>query len=125
MTALEEALEAGRAAQGKNPKWEPVGVDYPGWLTARVRRVGEDEVEGIFYAQGAYQFRKLGKDSEGKVKSYDVRERELKRVVKAMIGPDAPHRGALIQECFEARQAARNGEPEKPKKRRRRARRKK
>jgi hypothetical protein len=121
VTAIEEALERGREVRTKNPKWEPVGVTYPGWLTAQVKDLRNGEVEGVFYAQGKWQFTRLGRDKEGNVKSYDVRDRELKKVVKAMLEPPKEVRDSLIEECAEIRRekaaAGGNGD-DKPKRKR-------
>lgn len=122
MSAIDAAVERGKAAQGRKPKWEPVGVEYPGWLTALVERVDSGEVEGVFYAQGNWQFRRLGKDKDGKVKSYTVREKELKKIVKAMIGQGATDdewRAELLEECAKIRGEKASGAGTKRRRRRR------
>ena len=128
MTRIEEAISRGEKAQSKNPKWVPLGVHYPGWLTVQVRRIDSDEVEGVYFAQGKWQFHKLGRDKEGNVRSYDVRDRELKRIAKAMIGPNAPDRDELLNECARVRRKRSEGTTKKqhgPVKRARKKKRKK
>lgn len=103
MTAVEAAVQRGLEARSKKSRWEPVGVDYPGWLTARVKDLRSGEVEGVFFAQGKWQLTRLGRDKEGRVRSFDVRDRELRKIVKAMLQPSKEERDELIAECAAAR----------------------
>lgn len=98
--AVAEAIARGEAAQGKRPKWKPVDVDNPGWLTARVEQIDTGQVEGVFYAQGIWQYRRLGYDAKGQARSYDVRDKELKRIAKAMIGQESINMPAWRKELI-------------------------
>lgn len=124
MSAIARAIKRGEDARNKKQsKWEPIGVTYPGWLTARFRKVEDGTTEGVFYAQGCWQLTTLGLDKKtDKVKSFDVRDRELKRMAKAMLQPDAEERDLLITEAAAVRNADMNKrakEGKKPKRARR------
>lgn len=102
MTAVRDAIERGNSARGKKPKWEAVDVEYVGWLTARVKKIDTGQVEGVYIQQGSVLFTELGW-KDGKPKVHDVRDAELKRVVRAMLEPDNDLRDALIDETWRKR----------------------
>lgn len=105
MSAVERAVARGESAQKKWSHWKPVGVDNPGWLTARIEDTRNGSVEGVFYAQGQWQWSGVHRTSNGEVRVYTVRDAEVKRIAKAMIQPPAEEREALLREVATARRA--------------------
>jgi len=84
----EAALERGRAVSNKSG-WDPVSVAFRGRLVAECRR--RDETERV-YIQGGVQIHP-GQDAK------PVRDADLRRVVKAMIGGPLEERADLFREC--------------------------
>lgn len=100
VSAIDAALERGTVAGKKKARWKPVDVEFRGWLVARVEDTNNGNIEGIYFHCGQWLFYGVGRLADGKYVVHNVRDAELRRVAKAMIGQDE-FRGELINEAWE------------------------
>lgn len=99
MTATEAALERAIEAAGRRRvRWEPVGLDYPGWPTLRVRDRQSGATRGVYEQHGAILF--SGSAAER------VTDPRLRRIFRAAFSGTARDRGRLIDEMAQERKRA-------------------
>jgi hypothetical protein len=118
-SATDAALARGKAAAGRS-RWEPVGVEFRGRLTAVVRNTDRDEVEEVYHQSGQWIFRGVGRDRTGDVSVSVVRDAGLKRIAKAMLlrEDDDLYREAFERMRERTREATGNGNGRKARRKR-------
>jgi len=127
MTAVEKAVARGKAARKRGGRWEPVGVEYPGRLTAVLKggRSGKETVKVQFVGGKWFETTQIGFDADGKAHVTFVREAEIKTRARAMIEPKTQDElDELIRETYAIHmnrpRAAANGNGDRKKLRRKR-----
>lgn len=108
MDVIQEAVDRANAARKKSPKYEAVGLDNPGWLTLRFIKLDNPEtVEGMYFQQQNLLLTKLGQTKEGKIRVFEVFDKELRAMARAAMVEMRGHYMYMRSDLIEATHAIR------------------
>lgn len=106
--AIQQAVDRANAARKKYPKYEAITVDNPGWLTLRFIKLDDPEtVEGMYFQQQNLLLTKLGQTKEGKIRVFEVFDKELRAMARAAMAEMRGHYMYMRSDLIEATHAIR------------------